>query len=533
MAEVLVASQLRSGRANANPKSFFGRGYSILLFDAIGFLLGFLGTDALLGAIGAVDPAIAGSAATVILPILPTFAIGVVLVAGVMFELTTTSKFAGSDAVNWLPLVPSEYVLASSLAVGYSYSFPLAGALGVATAVALVSGQYLPFALAAFFGLLGVVEAGFLIEMVRAATQRVSAVVVGRTGRMTIALRAAVIVVLLLLFQFAFNPVLLYDALGPSGPGISLTTLVPLLWTSRAVYAVLAQQYLVAGGFAAGALVLFAALGFLAFDVRERYWVPLPTEIRLAAHTYGETHPYLARLGFGPVEASILTKDLHGLLRRKEMLPLLALPPVLGLFGIFSMAGTGPAGFGPGPILWAGMIAGFFALFLSTTSIGQERRGLVNLYVNPVPPRSVFRAKAGLVVLLAGAFGLVISIGLSAWYRFPIGSALGTALLSLLTVLEGTFVGLSFATQYSDFQERPRPQYLRPAAMLAAMLVGMTLLFLTAGPIAFGLAGGVILPASFVLPLLLFGAAVALCVIPLTFWWARRGIEQMMRELPF
>ena len=60
LAEVLVASQLRSGRANSDPKSFFGRGYSILLFDAIGFVVAFVGAYALFSAIGSVDPSLAG-----------------------------------------------------------------------------------------------------------------------------------------------------------------------------------------------------------------------------------------------------------------------------------------------------------------------------------------------------------------------------------------------------------------------------------------------------------------------------------------
>ena len=42
IAGVLVASQLRAGRSTSNPKSFLGRGYSILIYDALGFGLIFL-----------------------------------------------------------------------------------------------------------------------------------------------------------------------------------------------------------------------------------------------------------------------------------------------------------------------------------------------------------------------------------------------------------------------------------------------------------------------------------------------------------
>ncbi len=43
-----------------------------------------------------------------------------------MFELTATAKFSGSDAVNWLPVTPGEYVLASSARSPTRYSPALA-----------------------------------------------------------------------------------------------------------------------------------------------------------------------------------------------------------------------------------------------------------------------------------------------------------------------------------------------------------------------------------------------------------------------
>ncbi len=531
LAEVLVASQLRNGRATSDPKSFFGRGISILVLDVAAFLLAYFGATGFLSLASQVEPSIAGSSAAVLLPILPAVAMGIILVGGVMFELTASARFAGSDAVNWLPLVSSEYVMASTLAIAYSYSLPLALGFGAGLAIAVATGQYLTFGVAAALALLAVIEAGFLIEVVRSITQRMGSVVVGRAGRVTIVARAAIIVVVLLVLQFSFNPALLYDLLGPSGPGVAIATYVPFLWTSRIVYATHAGAYAVGGLFAVGVAGLFAGCALLAFRLRERYWVPAPIEIKLAAHAYGETHPWLARLGFGPVEASIVTKDLHGLFRRKEMVPLLALPVVLGISGLVSLGASG-SGSGPGTILWASIVAGFFALFLATTSIGQERRGLVNLYANPVPSRSVFRAKAGLVVLLAGSFGLAVSIALGLLYKLPFWSAAGTWAISLMATLEGTFVGLTFAVRYSDFQERPRPQYLRPAAMIGAMGVGMLVLLLTAGPLAFGIAAPQ-LGSAVLIPLLLFGAAVALLVIPITFYSARTGMDRMMRELPF
>jgi hypothetical protein len=42
--------------------------------------------------------------------------------AGILFELGQSSGLASSEAVNWLPVSPSEYVLASSISVDIAYS---------------------------------------------------------------------------------------------------------------------------------------------------------------------------------------------------------------------------------------------------------------------------------------------------------------------------------------------------------------------------------------------------------------------------
>lgn len=137
LAGTLVASQLRSGRSSSDPQSPFGQPALIAVIDFVLFLATFgLGFGVVRGS--ALTAAQAGALGNALLPFLPLVAVGVVLVAGVMFELTTTAKFAGSDAANWLPVTPAEYVSASASAIAYTYS----------PAVALALGGLLPFALA-------------------------------------------------------------------------------------------------------------------------------------------------------------------------------------------------------------------------------------------------------------------------------------------------------------------------------------------------------------------------------------------------
>src|SRR5208282_374634 len=130
LAGTLVASQLRSGRSSSDPTSPFGQPALIAAVDLVLFLAAF---GLALGAVRASSLTGVGARTlgNALLPFLPLVAVGVVLVAGVMFELTTTAKFAGSDAANWLPITPAEYVAASAAAIAYTYSPAVALALGV------------------------------------------------------------------------------------------------------------------------------------------------------------------------------------------------------------------------------------------------------------------------------------------------------------------------------------------------------------------------------------------------------------------
>ncbi len=530
MAEVLVASQLRSGRASSNPHSFLGRGVALLVLDVVAALAAFGFTLWVVDGLASIQPGFGALAAGLVLPLIPAIAVGLVLVAGVMFELTTTARFASSDAVNWLPLRPIEYVLASTFAIAFSYSLSLALALGAGAAIAVATGEYLTYLLAAGLGVLGLLEGGFLIEMIRAVTQRVSAVVAGRAARVSLALRIVGVLVMLLALQFAFNPVLLYDVVGTSGLNGTWTAVIPILWGTHSVEAAGRGDLLSGAVFAAATVALSALLLAAAVRLRARYWNPVAPELKLSPHEYGASHPWLRRFGFGPLEASLVGKDLQGLLRRREMTPFLLLPLVLGAVGLLGLdPGAGPSSV-PGAVLWGGMVAGLFALFLSTTSLGQERRGVLNLYANPVPPRSVFRAKAGLVLLLAGTFAVVLTGAVSLRMGLDLPTTIGTGASALAAVAESTFLGLAFAARYSDFQERPRPQYLRPTAMLAASLGGMFVLLLTVGPLAFAIGDPAL--GAIGLDFLLFGALLATVVIGLGFWSARRGVDRLFAEMP-
>lgn len=532
IAGVLVASQLRTGRTGSDPNSFFGRGISLVVYNIVGFLLAYGAVVSILRSPGAavfLDPV---AATALVLPLVPAIALGAVLVAGVLFELSNSPRFSSSDSINWLPVLPEEYVLASALAIAYSYSITLALTLGASLALALAAGAFVPFLLAALLGAVGLLLGGLLLEMLRAVSQHAASALGGRSGRFTLFARAAAILAVGILFVFLFNPLLFLALLRSAGTLDAVSTYLPFLWSSRALSAAIAGAWGEVGLFAVGQLAVVFLIGYAAAELRARYWYPTPSEIRLSAHVFGRRHAVLAFLGFRPEEAAVVSKDLRGLVRRREMVPLLIVPIVFGLFGVLGLESQGTGGLGVfTTTVWVAWISGFFGLLLATTSIGQERRAFQNLYAAPLSAGNLFRAKAGSVGLLAGAYAVVTTALMAARFGFGPELAIGLAIVALTAVFEGTVLGLAFATRYSDFQDRPRPQYLRPSAMLGAMGLGFLLLFGTIAPLAFWLTTPGYGAGS--LPLLVAGIGLAVVVLGAGGMSARTGMEQLFREIPF
>jgi len=522
LAETLVASQLRSGRSGSDPKSFFGRPVLIAVIDVALFL----GASGLAAAVATHLTASELANLTVaFLPFVPLVAVGVVLVAGLMFELTTTTKFAGSDAANWLPISPAEYLTASVTAIAYTYSPAVALTLGALLPLAWLGGTAPLYAGTVAFAALALVEGAVLVEMVRAATQRASNITAGRRGQVNLVVRALVLILAILLLELAFNPVFLLGVAHRLSTVALVTAAVPFFWSTEALTQWAGGVMAIGAEFAIAQVAFVAALGYLAVDLRERYWVPTSSEVRLEAHHYAARNPLFALLGLSAAESALVAKDLKGLLRRREMLPTLVIPIVL----IVLVVAEGGALGGPLSVVWVGWVAGFFALIVAGISVGQERRALQLLYAFPISPGAILRAKAAFVLLpsLLVAFCLTVVVGL--FFGLSPAAFFGVLVMVVTVSVVLTFWGLAFATRYSDFQERPRPQFMRPGGMLAATGSGMVLLFaiLIPGTVA------VLYPSGFSIPLGLVTAGIAASGGGLGLQLTRSGFDQLFRELPF
>jgi len=526
LAEVLIASQMRSGRSSSTPADYWGRPIALAVVDAIAFLISLAIGSQAIAIIGAANPQLLPTIGPEVLAFLPLLVLGSVLLAGILFELSTSSKFAASDAANWLPISPVEYVAASSLAATFVYSVTAAIALGLAVAVTWYDGNLAALLLTGFLVVLTLFEGGVLVEMLRASTQRISSVVSRRTGRATIVLRLALSVLVILVFELGFNPIFLYDALQGVSSSNPFALAIPFLWPSHALLAFLSGDLVGAAVFTIAAAALAAVFVAAAAQLRIRFWAPSAAELDLGAYRYAPTHPWLAAFGLSVGESSLVWKDLRGLVRRREMIPILVVPVVITIVSFFTEQSTnGQGALGNG--LLAAWTPGLFALLLAATAIGQERRAIQTLYAVPLTPRGVFRAKSFSVLLPALGFALGLWVLAGVVLGGSLRVALGLLLLMPTVVAVACFLGLSFASRYSDFQERPRPRFLSPSAMIATMLVGLALIFAISIPALLWIYSGSASP----LPLL-FPAATAALALAVTFRWARSGTDALMRAVP-
>lgn len=544
IALVLAKSQVRAGRGGRGESLF--RNVAILgVIDAALFVV-----SAAVGylIVRAVEALPAGQSAQLVtamreaLVFVPALIPSIVLVAGVLFELSSSSKFASSDSINWLPVTQAEYVVASTLSIAYAYSVVPSLIMGV-TLVPAFSLGYGPTWLEMLgLSLVSLIYGGAIVEILRAAINKVSTAVMSRARRGALILRLAGTIGVILVVEVIFNFVFLVDLVGSFTSSLGRLVFLPVLWASAAVNASEAGQVGLSLLFSAGTVAFAVAMLWVAVKVRSRYWSPSasPASVALHGYTPNSGTPFgLSMLGLDEVEATIVRKDFKGLTRRRELLQYFAIPFVLAIvftFEIFYMPGGGspPSQATAADVqLPTWFVGGLFGLMISSIGFGTEGRSGSLLYSLPVTAKQVLRAKMFTSMSLAMAATLGIFLLVAAISRPPALTAAKDLALAVSITAQEVCLGTAFGARYPDFQERPRPRFVDPIGIVLMMLVGMGLLVVTALPslVAEALSSipGVRSEAD---PLFLASIAFAAAVVGLSYGWASRETKRLFVEFP-
>ena len=336
------------------------------------------------------------------------------------------------------------------------------------------------------FGVLGMFLGAFILEIIRAVTNRVSTTFYKRSGRTAVAVRMVVFIVLLVAFFLVSNVTFLFTVLQQFMGGIGNAWFIPILWPSLAVMSYLSAEALPTLVYAASSIALVAVFMWASVKLRQKYWVPTPFSIELKpSKPYTPRRGWLGRLGFTAAEAALIKKDLRGLTRRKEMIVWIALPVAMSIMSLFSSQSTWATASGTldklmmfwGPLMGVFMLAFYMAL----TGIGQEGGAFLNLLVVPLKEKEVANSKLAIALLPSSAILVAVTAAIQLVVE-PRPEALIAIAVTLFAVLfECAFVGLALGSRFPDFTEVPRARFIEQKAVwlglpVIAVCVGITFL---------------------------------------------------------
>ena len=480
LTKILTFSQLRATRTIRGRLDFLRRPSAIVLIDAAAFIVACLVVQRLISILIAPISASAGSSLAVqVMVDLPVFLMFLIMISGLLWELSYSFNFTSTDMINHLPITAAEYVLASSASLAFSYSIYVAVGLGAALGLALQFGLIYAWIITVLMSLVGVLIGAFGLEALRAFTNRASSLLYKRSGRAVMILRLVVLIVVFVFFQLIFNPTIMLSLLGSIAGSVQGASYFPLVWPSLVVASFIEDNLLSASLYAFLTFLLCGFFFLACARLRQAYWMPMPVSVRLSTATYAPSAGFLSRLGLNPTESAIVRKDFRSLSRRREMARFLAIPIlIVASLLIPSLVSTSqsPAS-SLGIMFWFfPLIFGvtFFALFTSMISVGQEGSAVWNLYSSPLLPRELVKAKVTANIILSLPIAIAFWLGITLLGHTSFKSSLAILLVLAALILVESFVGLALAVKYPDFSETIRSRFIRLTGMLTGMLLGAT-----------------------------------------------------------
>ena len=536
LATVLFKSYFRASRFGR--RSLLSNPITIAALDIVLFAVPF---GLLMYALPLVPTGLMSSARTLALQsliVLPVILTSAVILAGILFELGQAGGLASSEAVNWLPVSPGEYVVASTVSLVLTYSPLLFIGLGITVplAVSFDNSSVVPFFI--LISTLALIWGAVIVEALRSVMNRISTTLYKKSGRLGVILRIALVVVLLVAVQIAFNPYILYTALSGIATGVSLAWFVPVIWPSVAVVFFLASD--------AVRTIIFALLSFfftfLIFEaatrLRSKYWSPVPVTITLSTSTVyvpqGKSFLWLDSIAF-----AVASKELRSLARRREMARFLAIPVLLvvsSLLPVLTSGGNTRASLSGVSLALLAETSLILPLMLSSISIGQEGSSIANIYMLPISADELVLGKLFLPWIFSGAGIVAIALLMQFLAPVAVGQFLATLVAVAFNLMLQGYVGLGAGSRYPSFNVGPRARYLSFTGFIVAFALGglVTLAVLT--PLIFyegtgfltGLGGGA---AESVLLTIALTAAVGILLLVLMRYYCMQGVKKLFSSM--
>jgi len=544
-AKVLMISRLRSTRRSIVSRSITSRPILIgligIVLFAAGLLFGYLTTVFLSSGGAPLTGPVAHQLVVTIFGGVPLFLVGFYFTMGLLWEVNASTEAESTDAINWLPITPGEYVAASALSTGYTYSPLLMVAFGYSLPIGILTGNLTGFLVLIPIALLSTSVGSVSVEILRSALASASTAFNKLGGRITVIMRILGIILILLVTQLLFSGVFLIQIISSLVGTAAAASFVPVFWPTLAITKLLQSDLLGSAGFLGLSIALFVFLSYIALSLRAKYWAVTPGAIHFAGAGSVSGPSRLGYLGLSYPLIAMLKRELRSATRRKEVVRLMAIPIIMPIMisfpAIFSPAPSstsGPAQIDPIflviPFLFG---IGLGSLFLGMTSIGQEGRRLWNISALPVSASMLVKSKllfTSLVSSIGLGLGAVVSALLLHASIFVIVGFLG---LGLVVIFAEASLGIAIGSRFPDFSDGPRPRFVTVVGSIIGAALGIVEMAIMALPLILSFILrtflSILLPLQFVLAL---SGAVAGLLAWIAYTMSIKPVYSILSELP-
>ncbi|OLD35790.1 MAG: hypothetical protein AUI50_00685 [Crenarchaeota archaeon 13_1_40CM_2_52_14] len=544
-AKVLMISRLRSTRRSIVSRSITSRPIligliGIVLFVA-GLLFGYLTTVFLSSGGAPLTGPVAHQLVVTIFGGVPLFLVGFYFTMGLLWEVNASTEAESTDAINWLPITPGEYVAASALSTSYTYSPLLMVAFGYALPIGILTGNLVGFLVLVPIALLSTSVGSVSVEILRSALASASTAFNKLGGRVTVIMRILGIILILLVTQLLFSGVFLIQIISSLVGTAAAASFVPVFWPTLAITKLLQSDFLGSAGFLGLSVALFVLLSYVALSLRAKYWAVTPGAIHFAGAGSVSRPSRLGYLGLSSPSVAMLKREIRSATRRKEVVRLMAIPIIMPIMisfpAIFSPAPSstsGPAQIDPIflviPFLFG---IGLGSLFLGMTSIGQEGRRLWNISTLPVSASMLVKSKL-LFTSLVSSIGLGLGAIVSALLlHASILVILGFLGLGLVVILAEASLGIAIGSRFPDFSDGPRPRFVTVVGSIIGAVLGILEMAIMALPLILSFILrtflSILLPLQFVLAL---SGSVAGLLTWVAYSMSIKPVYSILSELP-
>jgi len=416
---------------------------------------------------------------------LPTISLLYGLVLTQISQFQRVGAKVSIQPVYWFPISWQEHTLASILS--NILGTPLIVTAFISSGVFVVSiflglGPLAALTILALF--ISVLLASVTTEVFKTLNVRLSGAITKVAGRATMWIRLLVsvgslIVFYLIYFSIYYNttPLAIFGTVAGGQqalwfipyvwPGIALSSFANSLWLETTVCLLLSTAFI-------------CAVFLAATHLNMRFGMYEMPSIKLSHGAYAPKTGFLGKLGFSPVEAAIMRKDLKSFTRRHELMYIFIFPIIFIVMPILTTLRTETGAGNPMPAAFPSFMFAYMtvlpgtliAVTMGSMITGSEGESIWYLYSSPVSAKSLFRAKYGFVLLFSLTVTLVCSVISGLLFVPQLQIAILGLAEAVFLIVSLTSISLSFGIRGADFRELfPRSRMIRPKWSIVNFIV--------------------------------------------------------------